>query len=96
MPAPAPAAASRPRILSRGRRPSTRYDHWCRPEIAVVLDVHLCSQTIGVNHVSKTATITTSKGTIVAELFDQEVPNTVQNFEKLANSQFYDGTRFHR
>jgi peptidyl-prolyl cis-trans isomerase B (cyclophilin B) len=46
--------------------------------------------------VSKTATITTSKGTIVAELFDQEVPNTVQNFEKLANSQFYDGTRFHR
>jgi peptidyl-prolyl cis-trans isomerase B (cyclophilin B) len=48
------------------------------------------------NHVAKTATITTSKGTIVAELFDQEVPNTVQNFEKLANSQFYDGTRFHR
>ena len=34
----------------------------------------------------KTATIQTSKGTIVAELFDQEVPGTVQNFEKLANS----------
>jgi peptidyl-prolyl cis-trans isomerase B (cyclophilin B) len=46
--------------------------------------------------VAKTATITTSKGTITAELFEQEVPNTVQNFEKLANSQFYDGTRFHR
>ena len=45
---------------------------------------------------SKTATIETSKGTIVAELFDAEVPNTVANFEKLANSQFYDGTRFHR
>ena len=45
---------------------------------------------------SKTATIETSKGTIVAELFDVEVPNTVANFEKLANSQFYDGTRFHR
>ncbi|MGE5686737.1 MAG: peptidylprolyl isomerase [Gemmatimonadota bacterium] len=45
---------------------------------------------------SKTATIETSKGTIVAELFDIEVPNTVANFEKLANSQFYDGTRFHR
>ena len=44
----------------------------------------------------KTATIETSRGTIVAELFDQEVPGTVQNFEKLANSQFYDGTRFHR
>jgi len=46
--------------------------------------------------VSKTATIDTSKGTIVAELFDTEVPNTVANFEKLANSEFYDGTRFHR
>jgi len=46
--------------------------------------------------VSKTATIETSKGTVVAELFDTEVPNTVANFEKLANSEFYDGTRFHR
>ena len=45
---------------------------------------------------SKTATIETSRGTIIAELFDAEVPNTVANFEKLANSQFYDGTRFHR
>jgi peptidyl-prolyl cis-trans isomerase B (cyclophilin B) len=46
--------------------------------------------------VSKTATIVTSKGTIVADLFDQEVSATVANFEKLANSEFYDGTRFHR
>jgi peptidyl-prolyl cis-trans isomerase B (cyclophilin B) len=46
--------------------------------------------------VSKTATIETSKGPIVAELFDAEVPSTVANFEKLANSAFYDGTRFHR
>lgn len=45
---------------------------------------------------SKTATIETSKGTIVAELFDEEVPGTVANFEKLANSEFYDGTHFHR
>lgn len=44
----------------------------------------------------KTATIETSKGTITADLFDEEVPNTVANFEKLANSQFYDGTHFHR
>jgi peptidyl-prolyl cis-trans isomerase B (cyclophilin B) len=46
--------------------------------------------------VAKTATIETSKGTIVADLFDTEVPGTVANFEKLANSEFYDGTRFHR
>ena len=45
---------------------------------------------------AKTATIETSKGTIVADLFVNEVTNTVANFEKLANSEFYDGTRFHR
>jgi peptidyl-prolyl cis-trans isomerase B (cyclophilin B) len=46
--------------------------------------------------VAKTATIETSKGTIVADLFEAETPDTVANFEKLANSHFYDGTRFHR
>ncbi|HET8625418.1 MAG TPA: peptidylprolyl isomerase, partial [Gemmatimonadales bacterium] len=46
--------------------------------------------------VTKTATIDTSRGTLKAELFDSEAPNTVANFEKLANSEFYDGTRFHR
>jgi peptidyl-prolyl cis-trans isomerase B (cyclophilin B) len=44
----------------------------------------------------KTATFETSKGTIVAELFPEETPKTVENFEKLANEKFYDGTRFHR
>jgi len=46
--------------------------------------------------VAKTAKIETSRGTIVADLFDTETPDTVANFEKLANSEFYDGTRFHR
>jgi peptidyl-prolyl cis-trans isomerase B (cyclophilin B) len=44
----------------------------------------------------KTATFETNKGTIVAELFDQEAPITVANFEKLANDGFYDGVKFHR
>lgn len=44
----------------------------------------------------KKATIVTSRGTVVAELFDAEAPNTVANFEKLANQGFYDGTHFHR
>ena len=44
----------------------------------------------------KSATIDTAKGTIVADLFDDAAPETVANFEKLANSEFYDGTRFHR
>ena len=45
---------------------------------------------------NKKAVIETKKGTIELELFADEVPNTVANFEKLANSQFYDGTKFHR
>lgn len=45
---------------------------------------------------AKRATIETDRGTIVAELYDKEAPGTVANFEKLANSGFYDGTKFHR
>ena len=45
---------------------------------------------------NKKAVIETKKGTIEVELFADEVPGTVANFEKLANSLFYDGTKFHR
>jgi len=45
---------------------------------------------------NKKAVLETVKGTIEAELFADEVPGTVGNFEKLANSGFYDGTKFHR
>ena len=45
---------------------------------------------------TKTATFETAKGRILGELFADEVPNTVANFEKLANAGFYDGTKFHR
>ncbi|MBR1834506.1 MAG: peptidylprolyl isomerase [Bacteroidales bacterium] len=38
----------------------------------------------------------TAKGTMKAELYEKEVPNTVANFVKLANDHFYDGLRFHR
>ena len=43
-----------------------------------------------------TATFTTSRGTIVCELFAKEAPNTVNNFVFLAKDGFYDGTSFHR
>lgn len=45
---------------------------------------------------AKTATFDTNRGTIVAELYDKDAPNTVANFEKLANAGFYDGVKFHR
>jgi peptidylprolyl isomerase len=43
-----------------------------------------------------TATIETSKGKIVVDLFAEDVPNTVNNFVFLAKEGFYDGVRFHR
>ncbi|TET39372.1 MAG: peptidylprolyl isomerase [Planctomycetota bacterium] len=38
----------------------------------------------------------TEKGDIVAELYPNEAPGTVENFEKLANEGFYNGLTFHR
>ena len=45
---------------------------------------------------TKYATFETTRGTIVAELFDRDCPGTVENFERLANAGFYDGVKFHR
>lgn len=42
------------------------------------------------------AVIDTSMGTIKVELYEDKVPNTVNNFVKLANDRFYDGLVFHR
>ena len=38
----------------------------------------------------------TSMGNFKIELFETEVPNTVGNFVKLAEKNFYDGVIFHR
>lgn len=43
-----------------------------------------------------TATIQTTKGTIVCDLFAKDAPATVNNFVFLARDKFYDGTKFHR
>lgn len=42
------------------------------------------------------AIMETAKGTINIEFFDQDAPNTVANFVKLAKEGFYDGLTFHR
>ncbi|MBO7444429.1 MAG: peptidylprolyl isomerase [Methanobrevibacter sp.] len=44
----------------------------------------------------KKAIIETEKGDIVLELFPNEAPGTVANFDQLANEGFYDGLTFHR
>ena len=43
-----------------------------------------------------TATMHTSEGDIVIELYDADAPKTVENFRKLAGDGFYDGLVFHR
>src|SRR6202521_5744055 len=45
---------------------------------------------------TKTATFETNLGTITAELYDTDAPASVANFEKLANSGYYDGVKFLR
>jgi cyclophilin family peptidyl-prolyl cis-trans isomerase len=42
------------------------------------------------------AAIETSEGTITAELFNKDAPNTVNNFVFLAREGYYDGVIFHR
>ncbi len=44
----------------------------------------------------KKAVIETKKGNIELVLFEEDAPNTVANFEELANKGFYDGLTFHR
>ena len=42
------------------------------------------------------ATLHTTHGTIVLELFDEDAPKTVANFRELSERGFYDGLIFHR
>jgi cyclophilin family peptidyl-prolyl cis-trans isomerase len=42
------------------------------------------------------AKMNTSLGTISLEFFDDDAPETVENFRKLAADNFYDGIIFHR
>jgi peptidyl-prolyl cis-trans isomerase B (cyclophilin B) len=45
---------------------------------------------------NKIAVIETDKGSIKLELYADDAPRTVENFVKLANEEFYNGTKFHR
>ena len=40
--------------------------------------------------------IDTAKGVMIAELYDNETPITVNNFKKLIGEGFYNGLNFHR
>jgi peptidyl-prolyl cis-trans isomerase B (cyclophilin B) len=40
--------------------------------------------------------ISTSEGDMIAELYNEATPNTVNNFLNLANQKFYNNLKFHR
>jgi len=44
----------------------------------------------------RTAEIRTSKGNIKISFFEEDAPNTVENFVNLSKEGFYDGLAFHR
>lgn len=48
------------------------------------------------NHPKKTAIFKTSMGDMTVELYVDKAPKTVENFVKLAEKGFYNGTIFHR
>lgn len=48
------------------------------------------------NETNPVAVMKTNHGTIEIELFSDTMPVTTQNFISLAESGFYDGTKFHR
>ena len=48
------------------------------------------------NNMNPVAVITTNKGVIEIELFDDAMPITAGNFAKLSREGFYNGTKFHR
>jgi peptidyl-prolyl cis-trans isomerase B (cyclophilin B) len=45
---------------------------------------------------NEVAVVETTAGSMVLELWPDVAPGTVENFKKLANDGFYDGTCFHR
>ena len=48
------------------------------------------------NTMNRSAVITTNKGIITLELFEDQMPITTANFIKLAEEGFYNDTKFHR
>lgn len=48
------------------------------------------------NDMNPIAVLTTNKGTIEIELYEDMMPITAGNFKKLVQEGFYDGTKFHR
>ena len=69
---------------------------WRRRVASWVIGVGVLMGASGVQAANPTATIETSKGRMVIELYPGEAPKTVANFIKLATQGFYTRLIFHR
>ena len=70
-------------------------DYKPKTETLGELDIKASSESV-VKTSGEFATIETTLGSIVIQLNKDVAPKTVDNFKKLADSHFYDGTLFHR
>jgi cyclophilin family peptidyl-prolyl cis-trans isomerase len=64
-------------------------------EKPVLTETPLADTTL-INKTTNMITLETNHGTIVFETYNQDAPNTVANFVKLAESGFYNNLTFHR
>ncbi len=68
----------------------------------IVLGIWFIAQNKGKEEMIKTtkemksATLHTNQGDVTIQFFDEQAPNTVANFIKLAKEGFYNGVKFHR
>ena len=63
---------------------------------ALTLILLACLRSVFAFGALTTVLMKTDAGQIKLEMFDQDAPNTVANFVKLAREGFYDGLAFHR
>jgi cyclophilin family peptidyl-prolyl cis-trans isomerase len=64
-------------------------------EKPLLTETSLANTTL-INKTTNMITLETNHGTIVFETYNQDAPNTVANFVKLAQSGYYDELTFHR
>ena len=67
-----------------------------RAILAAALGTSLAAATAHAQSARPKATLETSKGRIVIELYRDAAPKTVENFITLAKTGFYNGLTFHR
>jgi len=83
------------RLYSDARENTMRTSFFIMIAFTAVLAL-VCGGVNAQSAANPTAVISTSKGDITIELFEQRSPLSVANFIRYAQSGFYDGTIFHR